>query len=253
MGNRTNLQLLADRRSRDARRAIGADIRSNREDQGVSQRRLAAAADVDCGYLARVEAGTAGTSLEVLQRLATALGGEVSVRFFPGTGSPLRDRFQAPIVEELVRALHPCWRPSLEVPVYRPARGVVDVVLARTDTATIVAGEVHSQVRRLEQQIRWSHLKSDSLPSADLWRFVAVDEPPTVSRLLILRSAPATREVVRDYAATIATEYPARSAAAYDSLVEGAPWPGAALLWADVEGDAVRLRRVPPRGVPVGR
>jgi hypothetical protein len=32
-----------------------------------------------------------------------------------------------------------------------------------------------------------------------------------------------------------------------------AQWPGAAILWADVDGEVVRIRDNPPRGILVGR
>lgn len=136
----------------------------------------------------------------------------------------------------------------------RPARGVIDVVLARADLQLAVAGEVHSEVRRLEQMLRWGNQKRESLPSADLWRFLVASGPaPETSSLLVVRSTAATRAVARDHPATLAAAFPARSADAWDSLVDGGPWPGSSLLWADVEGGRATIRRTPPRGVLVGR
>src|SRR4051794_4792427 len=112
MGDRTKIQLAADRRSLNARRALGLASRMNREDQGVGQRALAAAAGIDPGHLARIQTGVTGASLEVLERVAAALGGEMSVRFYPGAGTALRDRYQAAIAEALLRCLHPAWKPS---------------------------------------------------------------------------------------------------------------------------------------------
>ena len=181
MAMRTNLQQRADRRSRELRRAIGHDFRQSREDQGIGQRTLARAAGIDPGHLARIESGTVAASLEVLERIAACLGGEVGVRYFPSAGSPLRDRIQAPIVETLLGLLHPTWKPFVEVVVHRPARGVIDVVLARPNEGTVVAVEVHSQIRRLEQLLRWSNLKRESLPTAELWPYLAAISPPATS------------------------------------------------------------------------
>jgi transcriptional regulator with XRE-family HTH domain len=255
MGVRTSLQLRADRRSRDLRRGLGVELRSNREDQGVSQRQLASAAGIDPSHLARIEAGAVAASVEVLERLAVALGGDLSVRFYPGTGTGLRDRFQAPIVERLLRDLHSAWTASPEVAVHRPARGVIDIVLWRCDRdePLAVATEVQSQIRRLEQQLRWAQLKSESLPSAQLWPFLAADGEPTVSRLLVIRSSEATRAIARQHAATLAAAYPARTADAVTSLLTGGRWPGAAIVWADVVGSRVTIRASPPRGVVLGR
>src|SRR5918998_6909189 len=115
MAVRTKLQQAADRRSLELRRALGTDLRHAREDQGLGQRRVAQAAGIDPGHLARIETGTVAASAEALQRVAAALGGEVGIRYFPSAGSPLRDRLQAAIAEALVQRLHACWIPSLEV------------------------------------------------------------------------------------------------------------------------------------------
>jgi transcriptional regulator with XRE-family HTH domain len=251
MGSRPGVQLRAERRTAELRRAIGQDLLASRMDQGISQQRLADAIGLDRGHIARVEAGVAAASLDVLQRIATGLGGDLSLRFFPGTGSALRDRHQAAIVETLVARRAAGWRPALEVAVYRPARGVIDLVLARSDTGTVVAVEVHSQLRRLEQLIRWANLKRDSLPSSDWWR-ISGGTTEAVSAMLVLRATEANRRIVAEHAATFGAAYPAASADAFDSLTREAPWPGAALLWAEISRGVVTLREHPPRGVSVG-
>jgi hypothetical protein len=40
------------------------------------------------------------------------------------------------------------------VPVERPVRGVIDLVLVHRERPLVVAVEAHSEIRRLEQQIR---------------------------------------------------------------------------------------------------
>ena len=62
--------------------------------------------------------------------IAAALGCDLSVRMFPGTGPRIRDRIQVAMSEALLASLHPRWRAAPEVPVYRPVRGVIDLVLA---------------------------------------------------------------------------------------------------------------------------
>ncbi len=185
MGQRTKIQLAADQRTREATRAIGAELRRSREDQGISQRAVAASAGIDPGHLSRIEAGAVEASLGSLARASAALGGELSVRFYPGTGPRLRDHIQAAIVEALLRELHPRWKRFVEVPVYRPARGVIDLVLHDPTAPVVVAVEVQSELRRLEQLIRWSNQKRDALPSADIWQFAAAANSPPVSALLV--------------------------------------------------------------------
>ena len=183
--------------------------------------------------------------------LAGALGADLSLRLYPNTGPRIRDHIQARIVEELLRVAHPRWRRHTEVPVYRPARGRIDAVLYDRAAVLMVATEIHSQVHRLEQQLGWAQLKADSLESADLWRATATK--PTVSRMLVLRSTRATRELAARFEATLRTAYPAATSALHSALVGKTPWPGPGILWADVTAEQTRILDRPPRGVRVGR
>jgi transcriptional regulator with XRE-family HTH domain len=232
--------------------AIGAEIRRMRLDAGLSQRRLAEMASIDHGFLSLIERGLREPSLAVLVAIATALGGDVSVRLFPGTGPRLRDPIQARITEALVRILDPRWTRLVEVPVHRPARGVIDLVAHDRAAGIVIATEVQSELRRLEQQLRWSNEKAGSLPSADFWRFV--EEDATIDQLLVLRSTRANRQLAERFTETLAVAFPASPIDAYRALTTpDVPWPGSSILWARVEGDAARILESPPRGVPVGR
>ena len=92
--------------------------------------------------------------------------------------------------------------------------------------------------------------EGESLPSADFWRFA---DSPTVGQLLVIRSTRATRELARRFEATLRAAYPASVPDTFGALAGTGPWPGNALLWADVTGDAVRILDRPPRGVTLGR
>jgi transcriptional regulator with XRE-family HTH domain len=231
--------------------AVG-DLDRLRVDAGISLRRLAQGADVDAGYLTQIFAGDRQPSIAVLVALATALGADLAVRAYPTTGPVIRDRFQAPIVEELVQIAHRSWTRSIEVPVFRPARGFIDVVLDRTSPSEFIATEIQSRLDRLEQTVRWSGDKARSLPSADVWA-TSVGEP-TIHRLLVLRSTAGTRELARRFEATLMAAYPAPAKAVFQALTAAdRPWPGHGILWADVRGDEVRILDRPPRGVALGR
>ena len=154
------------------------------------------------------------------------------------------------------------------MPVYRPIHGVIDLVLHDLDAGVLVAVEFHSQLRRLEQQIRWAHEKADALATswqATLGGARGVTSPgvsrlgasvvtsPRVSRLLVLRSTAATRELARVFEETLRLEYPARTVDAHAACFREGEWPGSALLWASVDGSAVKILEAPPRGVALGR
>ena len=244
-----------DRRRRKAldrlRSMIGTELRRLRLDAGLSLSRVAEASGVSRSHLNELELGTADPSLPRLVAMADALGADLSIRFYPNTGPLVRDHIQARIVEELLRIAHPRWRRFTEVPVYRPARGRIDVVMHDPGSAVVVATEVHSQVRRLEQQLGWARLKAESLPSADLWS--RLEREPAVRQLLVLRNTRATRELARTFESTLRTAFPARAADVFAAVASDGEWPGHGLLWADVTRDAVRILDRPPRGVMLGR
>jgi len=56
---------------------IGANVRRARERKGLTQAALAERAEIALKYVQRVEYGSAGPSLDVLQRIAGALGTDV--------------------------------------------------------------------------------------------------------------------------------------------------------------------------------
>jgi transcriptional regulator with XRE-family HTH domain len=250
--SRSSERTLTGRRTRAVLTGAMRDLERLRLDAGISLRRLAHAAQIDPGYLTRVIAGDRQPSIAVLVALARALGADLSIRAFSNTGPQIHDRAQAPIVEELVRIADPSWRRSVEVPVFRPARGFIDLVLDRSHPPDVIATEVQTRLDRLEQLIRWSQEKARSLPSSNLWASVPGD--PAVARLLVLRSTAATREIARRFEGTLAAAYPMRSADMYAAVTEPArPWPGDGILWADLRAEAVRILDRPPRGVALGR
>jgi transcriptional regulator with XRE-family HTH domain len=249
----TTVQRMARQRAIEIRRSVGDSLRRMREDAGLSQSAIAYAAGIDRSYLRLIEAGERSATDEVRAAVATVLGADLSVRLFPNSGPLLHDRWQAPMEEAFIDGLHPRWIPSPEVVVLRPARGVIDLVLGEQDEALLVASELNSQVRRLEQQIRWHREKELSLPSSELWRFASVDANPSTSRLLVLRSTKALRDLASSYEATLRAAYPARTADVLESLTGTAPWPGPGIVWMWVEGRSATLMDGPPRGVHLGR
>ena len=218
--SRTKLQIAADRRAVEARRALGEDLRRLREDAGLPKSAVARVAGIDPTHLYLVEEGRREASAQVLARVAAALGADVSIRLFPTSGPRIRDRFQARMVEAFLRDLPKRWSRSVEVAVHRPVRGVIDAVLGDSSAGRIVTLEAQSELRRLEQQIRWAFAKTEALPSSALWRFLAPDPAhvPVVSQILLLRSTTSTRDLARTFRATLSAAYPAEPADLQRSL-----------------------------------
>src|SRR4051794_16630993 len=183
--SRRDLRTATGRLASDLRHRLGADLRRHRLDAGLSLRAVARAAGIDPSHLSAVERGGRGASLAVLTALGQVLGLDISIRLFATTGPAIRDRHQAPIVEALLTTTGTGWRSYVEIPVRQPVRGVVDVVLIRG--ALVVAVEVHSEIRSVEQVIRWSKAKADALPSADIWPTSTGSAVPRIERLLVIR------------------------------------------------------------------
>ena len=250
----TRLEREAKRRAARTAQSFGEDVRHAREDAGLSQRSVAGAAGISQPHYAAIELGATVASVEALHAVALALGGDTSVRFFPRTGPRLRDRIQAPMVEAFLRILHPRWQRFPEVVVHRPASGVIDLCLADVAAALLVAAEFHSQLRRLEQQIRWARQKAEGLAATPLAELVAsADNPMRIDRLLVLRSTVATRAMAREFEATLAAAYPARTADLLGALTGAAPWPGAGIVWITIDGRGAHVMERRPPGTLLGR
>ena len=229
---RTRIEIEGRRSASRLRAGLAEDLRRLCDDAGVSQAALSRAAGIPQPFISRIFAGTTRPTVETYVRLATALGADLNARLYPNTGPAIRDRHQAPIVEGILRALDRRWRPSTEVAVRRPARGWIDLVLHDPTERVLVATEIESDIRRIEQTIRWSGAKADALPSWDGWPSLA---DPTISRLLIVRWTRTTRQIARDFRRQLGVAYPAHPDDAIAALTGRSPWPGPALIWCRLE------------------
>jgi transcriptional regulator with XRE-family HTH domain len=246
MISKTAIARETDRRMRHVSIRIAEDLRGLRLDAGVSLRQLAEVTGIDASHLARTEKGSARASVETLTSVAVALGANLSLRFYADAGPRIHDRFQAPMIEGLLRSLHIDWSPRLEVVVPGNQRGVADIVLKHRGQPILVVGEAQSQFRRIEQQLRWIAEKTAAFEASR-------PDGPSVSKLLILRSTEATRAIAQRFAATLSTAYPARAIDVFDALTLGLGWPGSGIVWMRLERGIAELLPRPPRGVPVGR
>jgi transcriptional regulator with XRE-family HTH domain len=236
---RTRLQVAADRRAASTHRELAEQLLRLVDDAGVNQVQLATAAGVARSHVARILAGDATPSVGVYQRLGAVLGADLAIRYFPNTGATIRDRHQAPMLEHLLSVCHPRWRPSTEVAVRRPSRGWIDLVLHEPREGILLASELQSELRRLEQLVRWHAAKADSLPS---WEgFVQLGEELRIGRLLVIRRTRATRGIAAEYARQLRNAYPAHPDDAVAALTGTAAWPGDALVWMALEHGKARL------------
>jgi len=194
---------------------------------------------MDSGFLARIVHGKVRPSLATYARIAVPLGADLATRLYPNTGPIIRDRHQAAMLEALLGVLHSRWHAFSEVAVRRPSRGWIDAVLHDPRAGLAVATELQSELRRLEQLVRWSGEKADSLPSWDGWD--RLGDEPRIDRLLIVRRTRATRAVAAAHERQLRVAFPAHPDDALAALSGTAPWPGAALVWSVVDGGGARF------------
>jgi len=229
----------AARRAADrAHRTLVGDLERSLADSGTSARALARASGVDAGFLARILAGTERPSLDTYARLSVPLGLDLTTRLYPNTGPIIRDRHQARMLEALLATLHPRWRAFTEVAVRRPSRGWIDAALHDPAAHLLVATELQSELRRLEQLIRWSAEKAASLPSWDGWTHLG---EPRTSQLLIVRRTRATRATAVELERQLRVAWPAHPDDALAALAGTSPWPGAAMLWVVIDARGTRF------------
>jgi len=233
----------------EVRLELASALREARRDAGLSVRQLASAASVGPRTVAEVESATRDPGVEVMARIACALGGRLRLWMELGTGVAIHDRHQGAMSGALVRELHAAWLPTTEVAVHTPVNGVIDLVLVRQRPAQVVAVEAESGLRRIEQQVCWASAKAEALGLAR----GGADGPVPVSRLLLLRSTVATRAVAATYRDVLGVAYPARMVDALAALSGTAPWPGPAIVWCHSDASGARLLDGPPRNIDLGR
>jgi transcriptional regulator with XRE-family HTH domain len=222
-----------------AHQLLAEDIGRLRDDAGITRKALAEDAGVDPRFFGRIEDGEERPSIDTYAKIALALGADLGARLYPHSGPRIRDRHQARILEVLLAFLDPRWHAYLEVAVRQPARGWIDALLHAEAARDVVAVEIQSDLRRLEQLLRWIPEKVASLPSWEGWAHLG---PTTeASRLLVVRSTRATRDVGRAFGRQLELAYPAHPQDAIASLSGRVPWPGPALVWATIEPERVRF------------
>lgn len=233
------VEIAASRVASLVRSRLAEDLRRLCDDAGVSQDALSRAAGVPQGFISRILAGNARPSIETYAKLASAIGADLSARLYANTGPTIRDRHQARILEGLLAQLHPRWQVFTEVAVRNPARGWIDAALHEDRERKLVATEIQSDLRRLEQLVRWSREKADSLPSWAGWS--RLGQEPDVSLLLVVRRTRATQQLAREFGRQLRVAYPAHPDDAVAALTGVAPWPGSALVWARIDSDRMNL------------
>ncbi len=152
------------------------------------------------------------------------------------------------MVETLLRDLDPRWT--------APTRGPDPAAIARRHRCR---SDRSAELRRplpakSNRSCDGSSSRSDGArrrPMASLAFWPRPTRVPSmsVSRLLVLRSTEATREIARRYETTLATAFPAVSRDVVLALTtSSAPWPGSGIVWMNLHGRSATLDGLSHRG-----
>lgn len=211
---------LASASARRAAQRLGTDARTARLSLGWTQRAVAHRSHVSQASVSRLESGDARLSLLIVSRVGTALGVDLSARFFPGTGVGLRDSGQLAMAEVVRAQAHRSWRIGFEVPVGEDSRQAADVVLSGASGGLHL--ELESRLVDFQAQLRSGELKRDSMQQRYRTRLAFV---------LALRDSAANRAAVRAHSAVIAAALPATTSEVWRAIRTGNPLAADGLLW----------------------
>ena len=114
--------------------------------------------------ISKLEQGHPGIALRTRFHVAAVLGADLRLTAFEGAGALIRDARQAGIVDGLLRARDPRWKPTVEAAVPGPGRRSVDLRL--DSPAHIVLIEVETRLSSLEEIIRELHAKRQAFYDA---------------------------------------------------------------------------------------
>jgi transcriptional regulator with XRE-family HTH domain len=160
-GSRLRTIIASDRRLRLAAQRLGADLRTVRIGLGWSQATVARRAGVSQPTVSRLEAGDPRPSVVIVSHVAMALGLDLPLRAYPGSGIRLRDSGQLALAETVRRRAHSAWRIALEAPTSDDGKQAADLVLFGRGHAIHI--ELESRLVVVQAQLRSAGLKRDSL------------------------------------------------------------------------------------------
>lgn len=193
---------------------LGRLLRAIRRRSEMTQRELAAVANVTVLDLRRVETGQVGeVRLDRVRRLFAIPGGRarVTVWWNGAAADRLIDERHAALVERVVAVLRRRgWDARVEVSFSEfGERGSIDVFAGLTSRRAVVVFEVKSDVGSLEETNRVFDTKVRLAPKLAIAQFGW--RPDVVGRVLVLPEELALRRLVDRHAQTMRAIYPATS------------------------------------------
>lgn len=216
------------RRASDLLARFGAELRIARRTAGLTQRQLATIVGVSQPFVSLVELGLRRPNWSTSCAMAFAVGHDLSVRLFQGSGLGLRDSGQFEAVRRIAAEAHASWHARMEHPVSRSSgdRRAADLVLIGTDE--VIHVEVERGIVDFQAQLRACQLKRAALSEV-------LDQP--VRLVVAVPSTRRMREKVSALQPALRIALPMRSTAVWRSIRTGMALGGDGLLFLPPDHD----------------
>jgi transcriptional regulator with XRE-family HTH domain len=196
---------------------------------GLTQARLARAAEVSQQLVSDAERGRAYVSLEIRCRLTAACGHELGWRLHPVATVSLRDSGQLQFVQSIARAAHSSWAAQVEHPIAPGDLRAADLVLG---SATEV---LHIELERVlvdvQAQVRAAQLKRTEL---------AQRESRPVRLIMAFPDTARNRAQLMPISDLVTKTFPIRSRAVWGAIRAGTPIGGDGVLFVRADRGAYR-------------
>lgn len=233
---RTKLAVEAERRAREQRLRLGAQVREARARRGRTQGQLAAPAGVGRLVISRLERGHGRLDLELLQRVALALGVPLTVSLGRDLDAPSADAGHLLIQELLLKQARTVGLAAtfeLAMRSAEPWRSI-DVCLASEATRRMIVAECWNSIGDIGGSARGSARKRAEAEAAGVARWGA---DASAALVWIVRATARNRRLLNRYPEVFATRFPGSSRAWVAALTQGTPTPvDDGLIWCDIGG-----------------
>ena len=204
--------------AREFATTIGREVELARTNLGLTPTAAARLANVAPGTQRRVEAGDPTVSIDVMCRVAAALGLKAWGKAFPAATPSLRDTGQLAIAEHLRAAVSTAFRTSMEHAVGN-ARAI-DLVLF--GTSEIICVEIERLLADWQAQYRAADVKRTEL---------AASHQRPVRLVMAVEDTRRNRAVVQEHATLIRSMLPTGTRPIMRMLRSGGELGGDGLLW----------------------
>ena len=233
-GRRTALEVEADGSGRGLSAQVASDVRTSRRRRGWTQAGLARRAGVSRHVIGRIERDETHLDVDVLLRIAIALGRRLEIRFGRDAQEEPADAGHLAIQELVLRLGRAVGYPStFELPT-RPAEPwrSVDVVLASPARRVMILNECWNTIGDVGAAARSSTRKAAELEELAVGKW---GSDVRVGVVWVVRATTRNRALIARYPEVFASRFPGSSRGWVEALTNGAEPPAEpGLVWCDV-------------------